>query len=126
LLRNWALLAAFFAGTAGVGSLCAQQANGTLTGTVTDGPDSVVPFASVSIIRTGSGDTRVTRTNSAGYFTFAFVPAGDYTLVIDATGFLPWKRSGIVMSPGDKRDAGSIVIIVAVRSESVKVTGEMD
>jgi hypothetical protein len=80
----------------------------------------------VTLIRPDSGDSRVTRTNSAGYFTFSFVPASEYTLAIDATGFQQWKRSGIVISPGDKRDAGSIVLQIAGRPHSVTVSAQSD
>ena len=125
-MRVWA----FPALAALVGGLCgrlrAQQAGGTFTGTVADGSGSVVPSAAVTLIRPDSGDSRVTRTNSAGYFTFSFVPASEYTLAIDATGFQQWKRSGIVISPGDKRDAGSIVLQIAGRPHSVTVLAQSD
>jgi len=125
-MRVWAFpaLAALIGGLCG--RLCAQQAGGTFTGTVMDGTGSVVPSAAVTLIRLDSGNTRVTRTNSAGYFTFSFVPASEYALAVDATGFQRWKRSGIIISPGDKRDAGSIVLQIVGRPQSVTVSAQSD
>jgi hypothetical protein len=97
-MRPW-VIAVLIAVVAASGPACAQQSGGTLTGTITDGTNSVVSSAAVTLTRINSGDTRTTRTNSAGYFTFAFVPAGEYALAVDATGFARWTRSGIVIGP---------------------------
>ncbi len=75
--------------------LRAQSIYGTITGTVTDASGAVVPNADVVLANASSGDVRKSTTNSDGYYSFSSVPAGTYTLTIDAAGFNKSETSGI-------------------------------
>src|SRR5215471_10289159 len=80
------------------------QSTGTVTGTVYDQAGAVVPKANVELVNEGTGDTRKTTSNSAGYFSFGTVQPGAYSVKITASGFKSWKQSGVPVRPGDLRD----------------------
>src|SRR3989454_1589608 len=63
------------------------QGTSTVTGTVTDQKDAVVPGATVELVDTATNTTRTQTTNDAGYYTFVSVPPGDYKIVIKKGGF---------------------------------------
>ncbi|HVP00471.1 MAG TPA: carboxypeptidase regulatory-like domain-containing protein [Bryobacteraceae bacterium] len=65
----------------------AQVLTGTLTGTVTDPTDAVVPNALVSVTDLGSGRTYEARTNAEGVYTFTNLPNSSYKVVVEFSGF---------------------------------------
>ena len=97
----------------------------TLTGVVTDPSQSVVPNAKVVLRDLGSGSTRETVTNSDGYYTFASVPVGSYSLSVEATGFKVDKEDQIRLGGGDKRNV-NVALQVGATSESVEVSAVQD
>jgi outer membrane receptor protein involved in Fe transport len=78
-------------------ALCAQEAPGTLRGSVTDadfgGP---VPEARVQIVETGR---RVTA-SAQGDYVVPDLPAGRYTVVFSKDGYVKLVRGGVTVSPG--------------------------
>jgi len=113
-------LAALFAAP----SVYGQLITGTLSGTVRDVTGAVVPNASVTLISETSHDSRVTQSNSAGYFAFAAVPAGAYSINIAAAGFSNWRQTGILMNSGDVREVAGIALKVGAASETISVSAE--
>ncbi len=65
----------------------AQILTGTLTGTVTDSTDAVVPNAQLTATEVNSGLVFKDKTNSNGEYTFAALPNGIYRLEVDFPGF---------------------------------------
>ena len=65
----------------------AQQATGTIIGTVQDSSGSVIPNATVSLAHAGTDDSRVVKTNERGEFTSAFMRIGEYVVTAEAAGF---------------------------------------
>ncbi|MFN7914252.1 MAG: TonB-dependent receptor [Vicinamibacterales bacterium] len=67
--------------------LCATlaSAQATITGSVADQTGGVLPGATVSL--SGGGERRVEVTDAGGVFTFRNVPAGDYDLAAELSGF---------------------------------------
>src|SRR5258708_19890145 len=68
-------------------SALAQTTSATLSGTVFDASGAAVPDATVTLKNEASGDTRTTKRNGAGYFTFAAVPPPTHTLSLASTHF---------------------------------------
>ena len=97
------------------------QSTGTVTGTVYDQAGAVVPNASVELVNDGTGDTRKSTSNSAGYFSFGTVQPGNYSVKVTASGFKGWKRSGIPVRPGDLRDVSNVSLQVGSQGETVQV-----
>ena len=65
----------------------AQAPTGIITGTVTDESGAVVPNVNVTITNKATGVSRAATTNAEGYFSAAALPAGDYEVKAEVTGF---------------------------------------
>src|SRR5689334_11110741 len=72
-------------------AVLAQTTTATLTGTVFDASGAVVADAAVSLKNQASGDLRTTTSNGEGYFTFAAVPPGTYSVIVEKDGFSTWQ-----------------------------------
>lgn len=59
---------------------------GGLNGTVTDSTGAVVPGATVTVVNTATGDTRVLTTNGRGLYIAPFLKPGSYTVSATAKG----------------------------------------
>ena len=99
----------------------AQNASGTLTGTVVDPSSSVVPGATVVMKNQQSGDERRTISNNDGFFSINAVQPGDYTVTITAQGFEKFEQKGVHFDVGDKRNLSNIALKVGAAAETVTV-----
>jgi len=97
----------------------------TLTGVVTDPSQSVVPNAKVTLTDVASGSQRQTVSNADGYYSFASVPVGTYSLTIEAQGFKTHKEAAIRLGGGDQRNV-NVALAVGGSAETVEVTGVQD
>ncbi len=100
----------------------AQIVTGSLSGTVKDTTGAVVPKAAVTLINEATNDRRSTDADAAGYFTFAAVPYGNYTVEIQVKGFETWRQTGIVMNSGDVRTVSGIALAVGSTNTMVSVS----
>jgi hypothetical protein len=102
-----------------------QAVTATLTGTVTDGSGSAVPGAAVTLTNESSGDVRRTNTTTAGYWAIPAIPAGSYTILVEATGFQRAQEKGVALVSADTRNVNMTLSVGAV-SETVEVSGAAD
>jgi hypothetical protein len=72
----------------------------TIVGTVTDPTGAVVPAAKITVSNPTKGFTRTYASNSAGEYTAALIPIGDYTVTAEVTGFQRLTRAGITLAAG--------------------------
>jgi hypothetical protein len=107
------------------GSAWSQGIFATLTGVVTDPSQSVVPNAKVVLRDVGSGSERQTVSNAEGYFSFASVPVGTYSLTVEGQGFKTHKEAAIRLGGGDQRNV-NIALAIGGSTETVEVTGVQD
>jgi len=70
-----------------VGSASAQVLTGTLTGTVTDSTDAVVPNAAVTVTSLTNGQVVKEKTDSAGIYVVNALQNGFYKIEVDFPGF---------------------------------------
>jgi hypothetical protein len=103
----------------------AQRITGELSGTVADSQGGVVPGADVALANDASGATRRTVTNNSGFFAFAAVPAGTYTLTVTMPGFRTHEVTGIELVAGDSRTVRTIALQLAVVAERVSVSADV-
>jgi Carboxypeptidase regulatory-like domain len=105
--------------------LSGQSVFSTLTGVVADPAGAVVPGAKVTLRDEQSGSARDTVTNSDGYYTFASVPVGTYSLLIELKGFENYRVNGIDLSGGEKRNF-NVNLKIGSTVEAVEVVSAAD
>ena len=76
------------------------QDTATIVGTVTDSSGGVIPSAKVTASNPAKGFSRELTTNTAGDYTAAKVPIGDYVVSVEVAGFQKLVRSGIPLTVG--------------------------
>src|SRR5438876_6335592 len=64
-----------------------QTVTGTLTGTVIDATGAVAPNVTITAIQTGTNLRYKALTTEAGVYNLNFLPAGEYQITAEATGF---------------------------------------
>ncbi len=115
-------LAILFAALCVAASLFGQAVTSSITGTVADVSGAVIPGATVTVSDRAQGFTRVTKTNGAGSYLVAAMPAGTYTLTVTAKGFKTYVASGIIVLASQKIRADAKLQVGAV-STQVTVQG---
>ena len=73
------------------------QSSGTLTGIITDPSQSNLPGVSLALTNEATGVTERAASNTQGEYTFPLLQPGRYRLMVDAKGFRPYARTGIVL-----------------------------
>src|SRR5438874_13750813 len=106
------------------------QDTATIVGSVADSTGAVIPGAKVRVSNPEKGFTRDLVTNSAGEYTAARIPIGDYVITAEATGFQKLVRSGITLQVGQTlrvdlpMTVGQVNQEVTVKGSAVKVETE--
>jgi hypothetical protein len=105
-------------------SALAQTETGTITGTVTDQSNAVLPGVAVTLTsRALIGGSRTTTTTGTGAYKFIALPPGSYDLKYELAGFKPMAREAIRISANFIATV-NISMGVEALSETVSVIGE--
>jgi len=72
----------------------------SIVGTVNDSSGAVIPGTKVTVSNPEKGFNRELSTNTAGEYTAAKVPIGDYVITAENKGFQKLVRSGITLAVG--------------------------
>src|SRR5687768_15375232 len=97
---------------------------GSISGTVTDASEAVMPGATVLLKDEGTGVTKETTTNESGFFTFPDLNHGSYHLSVKLSGFQTAAISKVVVEAGRTTDVrvrmsvGSLEEIITVEGAS--------
>ena len=102
----------------------AQVAGGTLSGTITDPSEKLVPQAQVSITNVATGITTTVTTNSDGFFIAPNLLPGEYQVTVSAKGFSTETRKGISLSVGSQQVFNVTLQVGAAEKTVVEVTTE--
>lgn len=102
-------------------SALAQETTGGLQGTVKDPSGAVVPHAQVVVTGTSLVGSKEIETDTSGYYRFANLPPGAYTVTVTAKGFRTLKREGIVIEVGHLPSV-DLAVEVGTASEIVEVS----
>jgi hypothetical protein len=100
------------------------QATGAISGTVNDSSDAIVVKAKIVLKNEATSDERQTLSNQSGYFAFAAVGSGTYTLRVESPGFKAWEVKGLAMNAGDKRHYMIKLEIGSVQNEVTVAAGD--
>ena len=101
----------------------AQSDRGAITGTVSDPDGALIP--NVKIIATSSGSQTEYKTQSTetGNYTLASIPAGIYSLRVEAAGFRVYVRSGITVQVAQTARV-DVTMQIGGASDTVTVTAD--
>jgi hypothetical protein len=97
----------------------------TVSGYVTDSNGASIPYAVVDLVNEKTNQFRAVSASFEGFYEFADVPAGEYTLKFEGGGFAAKEFKGIAVAGGGtmRRDA---VLAIQDVSEVVTVTADVD
>ena len=101
----------------------AQVDIGSISGTVVDGTDSVVPGVKITVQNEGNRATQVTTTNSSGYYVFPSLMVGDYTVIVEMKGFQKSVQTGIHLNAADHLSL-PVRLSLGEVAQSVQVSGD--
>jgi hypothetical protein len=103
-------------------SLRAQEAGGTIVGSVTDPSGAAVASANMTIRNVATGVERVVPTNDDGVYVVPNLVPGSYEIKVDATGFASTVVSNIVLTVGERREI-NVTLKIGQASDKVTVEG---
>src|SRR5688572_7853193 len=113
LVAAWAL---------GLAAPAGAQNTGTISGTLVDNSNQLVPGAAVTLINEATGDTRAQTTGARGEFAFRAVPPGSYTVKIELAGFRTLQTRRNVLNASAQLDLGQLRLEIGTLTEVVSVT----
>ena len=102
----------------------AQSGLGSISGTVVDASEAVVPNATVKVLQLSTNSTRATTTNGQGFFTVPSLLASKYTLTIQAPGFKERTIENLDLNAFQTMTLGNIALELGTGSTIVNVTAE--
>jgi len=121
VLRPVVLLAAVTMVLSAV-ALFAQETTGGLQGTVKDASGAVVSNAHVVVRGSTLAGDKSLNTESTGYYRFANLPPGVYSVEVSAKGFKTTKREGLTIEIGHLPSV-DLTLEVGTAAEVVEVSG---
>jgi len=101
------------------------QTASSISGTVQDTANALVPGAKVVLTNEGNKAERTASSNGTGFFNFVAVAPGTYTVKIVKAGFEAWSVTGIEVHPGDSLTVPKIKLEIGVVTQSVTVTADV-
>ena len=99
------------------------QFNASLSGTVLDPTQAVIPGATVTLIDNGTQVTKTSTSTASGTFQFSELPPGTYTIKVAATGFQQNTVSNVAVSAETPRSL-NVTMQTGQASQEVTVNAE--
>jgi hypothetical protein len=96
-----------------------------LSGTVADLNGGTVPDAELTLDLSASGQKRTATTDQEGRFRFTGLPAGEYSITVQAEGMQPASTHG-TLRPGEQLELPQIVLRIATANTDVQVTSSRE
>ena len=100
-----------------------QALDGQIEGSIVDQNGAAITEAHISVINTGTGNTRKTVSDAAGIYRFPLLPLGPYRLIVEATDHKTAIREGLTLVTGQIVTL-DFVLTPGELNESVTVTAE--
>src|SRR4051812_3843232 len=97
------------------------QTSGSISGTVKDPSESIVPSISVTLRNVDTSSMQTTTTNGDGFYAFTTVPVGHYEISTSQSGFRPYKRTNLVIDIGTKLQI-DVGLEIGEQTQEVTVT----
>jgi hypothetical protein len=106
-----------------VNIISAQSDRGTITGTINDPNGALIPNATVIATSAGSQTEYRSQSTETGNYTLASLPAGGYSLRVEAAGFRVYVRSGITVQVAQTARV-DVTMEVGSASDTVTITAD--
>ncbi len=113
MLKRGALLAVTFLFST---SLLYSQANGSLSGTVSDKAGAVIANAAVKVTSQGTGLIREAKTDDSGHYLIPLLPVAFYTIRVDAQGFQSSEQKDVRLQVDEHRELDFSLVPASVSS----------
>jgi hypothetical protein len=94
---------------------------GSLLGTVTDPAGAAIPGARVSATETSTALKQTITADERGFYSFQSLPVGRYDVQVDAAGFKPIRRTGVVINV-DSKVVVDVSLAIGERTDAVTVS----
>ncbi|WP_031499965.1 carboxypeptidase regulatory-like domain-containing protein [Bryobacter aggregatus] len=104
--------------------LYSQTISGSISGSVVDSSGNVIPAAPVRLLSERTGEERTANTNESGDFMFPALQPGSYTVIVEVSGFRPFRKTGNALSAAQRLSVGSLALAIGSVSESVTVAAQ--
>lgn len=98
------------------------QYNAGIQGTVTDNSGAAVPNAKITVTNQATNVSAQTTTSASGFYQVGQLPPGNYTVIVEATGFQKNQTSDVLVLAEQIRGV-NIVLQVGQVSQTVTVNG---
>src|SRR5512146_2178825 len=95
---------------------------GNVRGTVMDPSGAVVPGATVTIKNTATGASQTRTTNGSGFYEFALLPPGTYSVSVSSPNYKPATQT-VNVAVGQV-STNNVTLAVAASSQTVEVVAE--
>ena len=116
-LRFGAVLVAFaFAGQA-----VAQDASGSISGTISDEQGSVLPGATVTLTNEATKLSRTAASDARGDFRFTALVPGTYSVKVELQGFKAYEQKGNVVNAASQLSVGTVKLALGAMTEVISV-----
>lgn len=103
--------------------LIAQTTSTEVLGTVIDSTGAVVPDATITLLRTQTGEKRQAKTDSSGNYSFPLIEIGSYTVTAETQGFKTQVKTGINVELQQKARV-NFDLQIGATSERVEVVAQ--
>jgi len=100
------------------------QITASISGTVRDAADALVPGARVTLTDEASKAIRTTVSNQEGFFSFIAIQPATYSVAIAMRGFESWRVTGIEVHPGDTLEVPKIRLKIGSVMQSIIVSAQ--
>src|SRR5262245_31886248 len=84
---TWILVLAAAFSLSGPQSANGQATTASVVGLISDPSGAAIPNAVITIHNVQTNQNRTSKSNEVGNYEFSFLPIGDYTLSVEASGF---------------------------------------
>jgi hypothetical protein len=101
----------------------AQLYTASVTGTVVDPSGATVSGAEVTLVDVDRDTPNKVKTDGAGRYLFRSLSPGNYTLEVDASGFMPFRQHGIVLDI-DASVTATVDLLVSGQKTDIKVESQ--
>src|SRR2546427_2995738 len=101
----------------------AQETTAGIQGFIKDPSGGAIPQATVELASNALIGNKKGQSDSSGYYRFAFLPPGEYTLTVSAANFRTYKQTGIKLEVG-RLPSIDVQLVIGAMTEVVEVSGQ--